>query len=225
MSPTRPPRGTRVPARTRTTLPGVEVRRQLFEAALIQIRSQGYEAASIAELTREIGVAKGTFFNHFATKEALLSAWFLTLWEKVEAQIRRRGMGGVDAIHAFCAILSDELDQDPALARALSARLHQLPGLGSGDDASTHPIFRMRSWVELRLQECLPVVVPIREIPLFDLATLVTSAFFDEVVARHLNPPPPSPPVRGAARAGSPLERRLRFLLESAGLPAPERSL
>ena len=46
-------------------------RKKLLDAALSAIRTKGYSATTIDELCAEAGVAKGSFFHHFKTKEAL----------------------------------------------------------------------------------------------------------------------------------------------------------
>ncbi|MDE2183152.1 MAG: TetR/AcrR family transcriptional regulator [Alphaproteobacteria bacterium] len=46
-------------------------RRKLLEAALSVIRSKGFEATTVDELCAVAGVAKGSFFHHFKTKQAL----------------------------------------------------------------------------------------------------------------------------------------------------------
>lgn len=53
-----------------------QVRQALYEAALNQFRTSGYEDASIADICKAAGVAKGTFFNHFPTKAHILAAWY-----------------------------------------------------------------------------------------------------------------------------------------------------
>ncbi len=50
----------------------VERRERLYEAALALFRSQGYAATTVAQITRQAGLAKGTFFNYFPTKDAVL---------------------------------------------------------------------------------------------------------------------------------------------------------
>ena len=50
-----------------------QVRQALYEAALTQFRTSGYEDASIADICKAAGVAKGTFFAHFSDKDALLA--------------------------------------------------------------------------------------------------------------------------------------------------------
>jgi AcrR family transcriptional regulator len=50
----------------------VERKERLYEAALMLFRTQGYEATTVDQITRQAGLAKGTFFNYFPTKDAVL---------------------------------------------------------------------------------------------------------------------------------------------------------
>lgn len=50
----------------------LERKERLCEAALALFRSQGYEATTVDQITRRAGLAKGTFFNYFPTKDAVL---------------------------------------------------------------------------------------------------------------------------------------------------------
>jgi TetR/AcrR family transcriptional repressor of nem operon len=49
-------------------------RQKLLDAALAMIREKGYVATTVDELCDRAGVAKGSFFHHFAGKEALAVA-------------------------------------------------------------------------------------------------------------------------------------------------------
>jgi AcrR family transcriptional regulator len=49
-----------------------ERKERLYEAALTLFRVQGYEATTVDQITRQAGLAKGTFFNYFPTKDAVL---------------------------------------------------------------------------------------------------------------------------------------------------------
>lgn len=48
-----------------------EVRQALLNAALTLVRRQGWAATSIDQLCRSVGVTKGAFFHHFASKDEL----------------------------------------------------------------------------------------------------------------------------------------------------------
>ena len=52
-----------------------EVRQRLFRAAVHLFGTRGFEATTVEDITRAADVGKGTFFNHFRTKEMLLSEW------------------------------------------------------------------------------------------------------------------------------------------------------
>jgi TetR/AcrR family transcriptional repressor of nem operon len=49
-------------------------RQKLLEAALSVIRTKGYAATTVDELCATAGVAKGSFFHHFKSKEAVAVA-------------------------------------------------------------------------------------------------------------------------------------------------------
>ena len=48
-----------------------ETRRKITEEGLALVRRGGFAAASVEAITRATGVAKGTFYVHFPTKEHL----------------------------------------------------------------------------------------------------------------------------------------------------------
>jgi TetR/AcrR family transcriptional regulator, transcriptional repressor for nem operon len=52
-------------------MPRASVRPQLVEAALEQFHTRGFHNCSVDDITRAAGVPKGSFYNHFASKDAL----------------------------------------------------------------------------------------------------------------------------------------------------------
>jgi TetR/AcrR family transcriptional repressor of nem operon len=54
--------------------PHMTARHKLLEAALSAIRTKGYAATTVDELCAAAGVAKGSFFHHFKSKEAVAVA-------------------------------------------------------------------------------------------------------------------------------------------------------
>jgi AcrR family transcriptional regulator len=55
-----------------STARGQRTRQKLVEAAEVVFGEKGFERASISDITREAGVALGTFYLYFADKRALL---------------------------------------------------------------------------------------------------------------------------------------------------------
>src|SRR6185436_5244058 len=49
-----------------------ETRERIFKAACKLFRNKGFEATTIDEIAEKADVAKGTFFNYFPRKEAVL---------------------------------------------------------------------------------------------------------------------------------------------------------
>ncbi|QAY65836.1 TetR/AcrR family transcriptional regulator [Paenibacillus protaetiae] len=47
----------------------LETKNRILEAAMCLFAEQGFEATTVAQITEAAGVAKGTFFNYFKTKE------------------------------------------------------------------------------------------------------------------------------------------------------------
>ena len=69
-----------------------ETRQRMLEAAWDLFRVRGYEETTVEEITGAADVAKGTFFNYFETKEAVLGeimAWRIDL-------LGRQALGGED---------------------------------------------------------------------------------------------------------------------------------
>lgn len=58
----------------RVSKPPQERRDELLDQATLLCATQGYESLSIDQLTRNVGVAKGTFYYHFPTKQDMLIA-------------------------------------------------------------------------------------------------------------------------------------------------------
>ena len=50
----------------------LERRDRLYEAAVALFREQGYGTTTVDQITRRAKLAKGTFFNYFPTKDAIL---------------------------------------------------------------------------------------------------------------------------------------------------------
>src|SRR5471032_967226 len=52
-------------------MPKPNVREQIVTTSLNLLHSKGFNATSVQDITEAAGVPKGSFYNHFASKEAL----------------------------------------------------------------------------------------------------------------------------------------------------------
>lgn len=58
----------------KVTAPRPDARTRLLDAAIRIVRERGYAATTVDDLCQAAGVTKGSFFHHFASKEALAAA-------------------------------------------------------------------------------------------------------------------------------------------------------
>ena len=86
-----------------------EVRqRELMDAALELFCSVGYEKTMVVDIVKKAGVAKGTFFYYFPTKEAVLEA-ICTRWATELAtsfQLQSRQLTALNKLQSFIFQLS-----------------------------------------------------------------------------------------------------------------------
>lgn len=67
-----------------------QLRRALFAAAATVVGKCGYEGASVAAITKLAGVANGTFYNYFETRQKLFDLLLPYVGEQLLAYIRSR---------------------------------------------------------------------------------------------------------------------------------------
>ncbi|MDB5726288.1 MAG: TetR family transcriptional regulator [Novosphingobium sp.] len=68
----------------------LDVRRRLFGSAVTLVGELGYAEASIAKITERAGVAQGTFYNHFTSRQALLDELLPALGQQMVHFIQER---------------------------------------------------------------------------------------------------------------------------------------
>lgn len=93
----------------------VNVREQLIDGGLQTLYRQGFNGCSIQDITEAAGVPKGSFYNHFASKEELALAALERFWEANEKRrtvLSDSSLDPVERLRLHFQLLSD------ALARA-----------------------------------------------------------------------------------------------------------
>lgn len=118
-----------------------ETHQRLLEAAWKLFQERGYDSTAVEEITEVADVAKGTFFNYFEGKEALLSE--IITWqvrEMADQVLLAEGMpsGTVAQIKRVIAAMAERLLPDKDLSRLLftsrineSARHESIHRMGS----------------------------------------------------------------------------------------------
>lgn len=186
-------------SRRRTRLSTDEIRGALYDAALTRFRAEGYEGTSVSSLTRDTGVAKGTFFNHFPTKEHVLGMWVRVQWDEAVEASHIAGLRGTDAVVHVATGLSGRMEADPSLARSSLDRWAVLPWPAQAwpehgqpehahDPAPTTAPekpdtlhLKVRRWFEDRLAESLAMSVPLEVMKPVDLAAVLAATLPDSL--------------------------------------------
>jgi len=108
-----------------------KTRQRLLSVSLELFHEQGYSATTIEDITERADVAKGTFFNYFPSKEALLSE--LSVWgiEKLKTAIdvsNGAPQSPVARIKLLMRLLQEHMGEKMKLPRrAYAARLFTPP--------------------------------------------------------------------------------------------------
>lgn len=141
-----------------------ERREAMLSAAWALFAESPYEAIGMADVATRVGLAKGTLYLYFATKEALflavqerqLGAWF----DAVDARLRALGDDCDPA--AVVDLLTVSLTERPALARLLTilhTTLEQNVEYATALQFKRSLLARLHSTGAL-LERCLPFLAP-----------------------------------------------------------------
>jgi AcrR family transcriptional regulator len=113
--------------RTPRQLRADDTRARLFAAAAELFAARGYHDTTVDAIAKRAGVAKGTFFVHFATKDAVileLVSRQTRAAKKARAAALESGAGPLAALRATVLSLGDQAGTSRELSRAvLSAGL------------------------------------------------------------------------------------------------------
>jgi len=109
-----------VTAAPRAGRPRASSRETLAEAACELFLEQGYEATSVADITRRAGVSRSSFFNYFDSKGDVVWSGF----DERLARFERALAEGSDAASALSAIADDFVPDALALAMMNAGAMH-----------------------------------------------------------------------------------------------------
>ncbi len=137
-------------------------RGEILDVAWRLFRERFYGEITVSEVAREAGLAKGTVYLYFETKEEMflsalerqLAAWF----EYLDGRLRE--MRGSCQIPEVVALLCGSLEERPALVRALAIThgvLEQNVGFEATIRFKRTLLSRLTSTGSL-LEECLPLL-------------------------------------------------------------------
>lgn len=123
-----------MPAPSRRERNKARNRQRLYTSALTLFASQGYDGTTIQAIADHADVGKSTFFNYFASKEAVLATYYREITEDILAHVRASSYASV---HATVSALLQRAAFLAAQNRPLFAQIARLtrdPGLLAAED-------------------------------------------------------------------------------------------
>lgn len=142
---------------------GDETRKRIHGAALALFVERGVTETSVRDLALAAGIAEGTLYRHYASKDDLVADLFTSNYAAFAARlgtIIAATAGFAARLEAVVSEFCRFHDQDPTLFRFLLLVQHQaLPRVGEGPD---NPVWVLQAMVEQGMAD--------REIPLAEAA-------------------------------------------------------
>lgn len=117
-----------------------EKERAILIAARRIFEDKGYEGARVADVAVAIGVAEGTIYTYFPTKDALVRAMLERFWEDITAEARAAVAGMADTFARLEALAASHLALCIRNWPFLEMTLRIVPG--RSQDAQTRSLMR-----------------------------------------------------------------------------------
>jgi TetR/AcrR family fatty acid metabolism transcriptional regulator len=109
-------------------MPEHDKHRQIIEAAVRVFARNGYYNSRVSDIAREAGVASGTIYLYFKTKDEILVTLFREKMAAWVAHVRSEIAAEPDAVAKIRRLISlhfGVLESDPALAEVVQVELRQ----------------------------------------------------------------------------------------------------
>ncbi|MEQ8750170.1 MAG: helix-turn-helix domain-containing protein, partial [Amphiplicatus sp.] len=97
----------------------LETRLKILDAALTLMAERGYDGVRVEEICERADVANATFFLHFPTKAALISAFNEQVSQKIAERLEGFDLPAIDKLELLRALMLDEWSRHSELLRAI----------------------------------------------------------------------------------------------------------
>ena len=154
---------------------------QIIEAAVRVFARNGYYNSRVSDIAREAGVASGTIYLYFKTKDEILVSLFrekMAAWVAYVREEIAREADAVAKIRRLVVLHFTVLEKDPALAEVVQVELRQGHKFFRG--ASAHEISAYFELIGAVLEDGQAAGVIRRDVPV-KLATKVLFGAMDQV--------------------------------------------
>jgi AcrR family transcriptional regulator len=92
-------------------------RQAIYDAAMALFLDRGYDAVTVEDVCRTADVAKGTFFLHFPTKDALLAEYGRQATGELFERLGRHRGSAVAALRVTLRALAERAERHPEIVR------------------------------------------------------------------------------------------------------------
>lgn len=106
----------------------LETKNKIFEVSGRLFKEKGFENTTVDEITKEAGIAKGTFFNYFPTKEALLMYFADQKDELIYNLIEKETIKSIpvkEKIKNLLVFLAESYEKDKELTKLVMFEYHR----------------------------------------------------------------------------------------------------
>ena len=113
----------------------LEVRARIYGAARELFAKHGFEATTVDEIAQTADVAPATFFNHFQSKQALLTLMTGEIVDHLHAMtVESLDSGGtaIERLERFVALAARDISENRDQARAMLLEFIRLDGTPAG---------------------------------------------------------------------------------------------
>lgn len=112
----------------RISKPAPERRTEILDVARQLFITKGFQKTSIEDILKQVGIARGTLYYHFSSKEEILRALISRITEQIVESATEIAQQDGPAVYKFLAVISSSRIQDTE--RELTEQLHA-PGNAS----------------------------------------------------------------------------------------------
>jgi AcrR family transcriptional regulator len=131
-----------VAQRTARQLRADDTRARLFAAATELFATRGYHETTVDAIAKRAGVAKGTFFVHFATKDAVITELVrIQTRQAKKARLAALANGPLAALRAAVLMLGEQAGLSREISRAVLAATLDNAGVAGDADALFGEVF------------------------------------------------------------------------------------
>lgn len=114
-----------------------ETKLRILDAALELMAARGYDGVKVEEICALADVANATFFLHFPTKAALISAFNEQVTEKIAERLAAFEVPAIEKLELLRALMLDEWSRHSELLRAIVVDAAAQDGASFADSSAS----------------------------------------------------------------------------------------